>query len=570
MRPLGSRCVFRQILLMCVVFTPGMAHGDEDFPNELNSSVEEPKVRIPDVGNDAPFRSASQTKVKSTDSLVQLAQEAIGATQRRLLSTDQHTPWQIMHGLLALRHDFQVKHNGTAVSGLNWISTGPTFDNVRWFEATEHGGRAQPYSRPYAFEGHANQFLAILSMSGLELDHEFQTATGSITMEDMLKHAQKTIDIKDEVTWTLWALSRYLPPNAQWRNAKGELWSIERLVRIQTEKPIQGSPCGGTHGLFALAHARNIYLRQGKPLRGVWLEAEYKLRKYINTARMQQNSNGTFSTNFFRGREYNADFNKRMASAGHILEFLMIALPQEELQEQWVRRGIEATARDLLQNRKAYVRCSPLYHAVDGLTIYLDRVLQTTEVAEAQEETADTSTLKPLEPTKTALKRVPATSISQKKELDTADDGKETAGSQKTVPESNAANEGPLNAGDSGNDAPVESGDDSPAAGISPSEKPSAEESPSPQNDPPQQASPAKDEDDPAKAVRLLVVPSTVGLDTVPQKQEAAKVAADAEGARSPTTKVPPPPVDDGWKATPASRRQPIVVNTMPDEPAAD
>jgi len=109
----------------------------------------------------------------------------------------------------------------------------------------------------------------------------------------------------------------------------------------------------------------------------VWLDAEQKIQKYIETARYNQNSNGTLSSAFFKGKEYKQDFDKRMASSGHVLEFLMMALPQERLKEKWVRRAIEATANDLMANRKAYVSCSPLYHATDALSIYLDRVAPT-------------------------------------------------------------------------------------------------------------------------------------------------------------------------------------------------
>ncbi len=397
MRQLSGHADVRPFLLVtCLVgvYATGTAVDcpaqDAPVANEINSSVEEPKIHLPEFGQDSPFHTVSNAKSISDDPVVKVVEEAVEATRRRLLSTEQHTPWQIMHGLLALRQNFDIRHEGKVVSGIDWVSTGPTFDKVRWFEKTRHGGRAQPYSRPYAFEGHANQFLAILSMSGLPLDHQFQTDQGPITMRDMLKHAQLTMNSKDEVTWSLWALSRYLPPDAQWLNEQGEAWSIERMVKIQTDAPLKGAPCGGTHGLFALAHARNVYLRHGRPLRGVWLEGEYKIRTYINTARMQQNSDGSLSSNYFRGREYDQDFNERMGSAGHVLEFLMIALPQEELQEQWVRRAVHATASDLLRNRKAYVKCSPLYHAVNALSIYLDRmrpVEQPDNLAAGEDET---------------------------------------------------------------------------------------------------------------------------------------------------------------------------------------
>ncbi|MDG1895398.1 MAG: methyltransferase domain-containing protein [Fuerstiella sp.] len=377
MQPQRLTFHFRLFLLVSVTLLSVTANAqelNERFPNELNSDIEEPRIALPEVQRKSRFRTVSRSRQKSNDALIELCKESVDTTARRLLSTESHTPWQIMHGLLALRRDFQIEHEDQSISGLDWVSEGQVFDGEYWFESSRHGGRAHPYSRPYAFEGHANQFLAILSMCGVELDRTFGTSSGPVTMRGMINNAQKTVGETDEPTWTLWALSRYLPSSARWRNEEGESWSIEKLVQNQTAKPMQGAPCGGTHGLFALAHARNVYLRQRKPLRGVWLQAEYKIRKYINTARMQQNADGTLSSNFFRGKEYAPDFNKRMASAGHILEFLMIALPQNELGERWVRRAIEATARDLLDNRKAYVKCSPLYHSVNALNIYLDRV----------------------------------------------------------------------------------------------------------------------------------------------------------------------------------------------------
>jgi len=358
--------------------------------NELNSPIDEPQVTIDEHSSNAVMRPTPLVIQQAKDPLVKLVYETREAQRRRLLSTAEHTPWQIMHGMLALREEFLIRHNGQPVSCLEWIKTGPTFENENWFEKTQvrvltgRGGnnafemvtvgRGHPYNKPYAFEGHINQFVAILSMSGVPLETQFNTPQGPVSMRDMLTYAKMTVNAKEEVTWTLWALSRYLPPDAEWTNAQGEKWSIERLVKIETAKSLQGAPCGGTHGLFALAHARNVYLRTGKPLAGVWLEAEQKIRRYIQTARMQQNSNGTLSSNYFRGREYKQDFDKRMASSGHLLEFLMMALPSQELNAPWVRRAIEATSNDLMVNRKAEVSCSPLYHATSALSIYLDRI----------------------------------------------------------------------------------------------------------------------------------------------------------------------------------------------------
>ena len=57
-----SLSMLRQILLVSIA--SGLATAaepqSEGFPNELNSNIEEPKIFIPEVGQDSPFHSISQ------------------------------------------------------------------------------------------------------------------------------------------------------------------------------------------------------------------------------------------------------------------------------------------------------------------------------------------------------------------------------------------------------------------------------------------------------------------------------------------------------------------------------
>jgi len=362
-------------LFLAAVIAPAAVRSDEPI-GEGGSRDAEPRANLAEQSAKTLTLPAGSSRPDSSDPLVRLVWDTREVQRKRMLSTRDHTPWQIMHGVLGLRQDLQILHNGEPVSGLDWVRSGPLYQNEHWFEKTPHGGRAHPYIKPYWFEGHVNQFLAVLSMCNLPLDTKFGTSAGPISMRDMLKNAQMTVNAREEVTWTLWALSTYLPADATWVNAAGEPWSIERLVQIETGKPVGGatSPCGGTHGLFALARARNVYLRTGKELTGVWFEADRKVKRYIEVARVLRNSDGSLSSGFFKTREFKQDFDKRMASQGHLLEFLMMSVSQEELKQQWVRRAIECVANDLMANRRENVSCSPLYHSLNALSIYLDRV----------------------------------------------------------------------------------------------------------------------------------------------------------------------------------------------------
>lgn len=348
-------------------------------------------------------RQPQAATVSQVDPLFTQVEDAIAITSKRYLTAGVHTPWQIMHGILALRQDFQLKQGEKKVSALEWTTQNANHQGVPWFQATQYGGRAHPFTVPFIFEGHPNQFLAIYSMSSLPLDFEFKAGNDTITMAGMIKNAQMDVNSREEITWTLWALSRYLDPDTEWTNRFGELWSMERLVQIQTYAAVRDGACGGTHGLFSLSFARNSYIQTGRPLRGVWFEADQKIRRYVEAARSMQNSDGTFSSNYFDGPGYSNDFSTRLATTGHTLEWLMLALPQDRLNEPWVRKAVAAIAKDLIDNRKLAADCGPLYHALHAMVLYRDRMQPERPTSEPEKPVEELATTPPVvEPEKAA------------------------------------------------------------------------------------------------------------------------------------------------------------------------
>lgn len=339
----------------------------------VRSSAEE---NVPN-SSEAPVEKTSAVSV-SVDPLKEMVEKAIQATHQRRLTAGVHTPWQVVHGILAERWELSLlkkERPGEEISGIEWITSGVTFDGMPLWEATPHGGRGHPFTRPYAFEGHPTQFMGYMTMANIPLEYEVRTPTKIITIRDIINDAKMQVHEGVEITWTLWALAHYEEPDAQWFNAAGEPWSIERLVRLQINEPVTSGACGGCHGLFALAYARNMYLSTGKPLRGVWFEADQKIKQYILQAQALQNADGSFSTNHFNGPGYSDDFATRIATSGHQLEWLMIALPQSKLKEQWVRNGIGNVARDLVNNRHVASDCGPLFHGMHALVVYRQRTV---------------------------------------------------------------------------------------------------------------------------------------------------------------------------------------------------
>ncbi len=334
--------------------------------------------------------SAAAPTTNQQDPLLVLVDQAIEVSKVRYLDVRHHTAWQILHGLLALRNDYELLNGTGKVNAIEYISNGAQLKGSYWFEKTSHGGRAHPYNGVmYDFEGHVNQSLAIIAMSNLPLTHKFQVANGQfVTMQDMVNHAKMNVSSKEEITWTLWFLTHYLDQDSEWINAQGEPWSMEKLVRLQNESSVYNTPCGGSHGLFALAYARNAYLQKHGQLRGEWLRGDQKLQQFISAAQSMQNRDGTFSTKMFKAYGHSYDFDERLKSTGHMTEWLMMALPKKRLEERWVKSAVNSIASDMVRNASKPAECGGMYHALHALILYKQRMAPSTPSVQPIEQPA--------------------------------------------------------------------------------------------------------------------------------------------------------------------------------------
>ena len=94
----------------------------------------------------------------------------------------------------------------------------------------------------------------------------------------------------------------------------------------------------------------------------------------IEEAKAMQNFDGSFSYDYFFQKSASKNFQERLETTGHTLEFLMMALPDDRLNEDWVRKAISLLANDIINNKDEPVDYSALYHAIDGLVIYRNRM----------------------------------------------------------------------------------------------------------------------------------------------------------------------------------------------------
>ena len=344
--------------------------------DEVRAHLEKLIASLPIAALDPnPSDASSQSSTSERDPFLQDLDEAIEVTGRRHLNADAHSPWQIFHAIHAMRRNCVLKSKSGNVNAIEWISTTePTFANEPLLLLTPQGARFHPYTKKYYFEGHPGQFVALLTQSNLPLTHPFHVQGKVVTMNDLVNQLQKQVNDREEMTWILWALQHYLELDATWNNQQGEAWSIPKMVERETSAAIVGAPDGGTRRLFVLSLALNKYLRQGGVLKGIWFAADQKIKQYLEIARAAQNSDGTFSAEFFKGHGHTNDVNYRFNTTGHTLEFLAVGLPEDRLDEPWIRKAVSVLSRELVQHQTTEIDVGPLFDSLNALMLYRERI----------------------------------------------------------------------------------------------------------------------------------------------------------------------------------------------------
>jgi hypothetical protein len=343
--------------------------GCKDRDDVTDESVEEPAI---------PANDALRTRI---DNAIHYT------TDKRQMNTRDQAAWQIVHGLEAFGRKLNIESDGEVVGALDYLFKGNPLKGwvLRPGDKFPDGRTGivavlEPGSK--TGEGHPDQWLGYLSQCGdVQLDDPLVVGGKTYQVRDLMKQAQWDIYDGMEASWTLMAAATYLPLDSTWqaKNGKDEKdrqWSVERIVRMEAAQPLGTGGCFGSHRLYALALAVNRYMKEtGKTpeqLKGGWLLAQERINEAIKKAKEFQGRDGTLSTGFFTSPGGAHDLKSRMYAAGHTLEFLVAALPRNELEEPWATLAVDRLLNEFEQTKGLDVECGTLYHGAHALILYRD------------------------------------------------------------------------------------------------------------------------------------------------------------------------------------------------------
>jgi hypothetical protein len=329
-----------------------------------------------------PLVSTAQSKETIED---RIARTLEGNRVHRQLSTQTHGAWQILHGVLAYGDQFSMLTPTGEKPALPSLLAGEPIDGFEpeqgdaFGEPARRGLRMAVQPTTKVGQGHRDQWLAYLAQCGLPFETELRSGDHVYTLDDWLLQAQYDVplNLELEFSWTLIALAAFRPSDHQWTARDGEQYSTALLLESELQQDLPLSACGGTHRLIGIAVSVRKRRAEGKPMSGVWADAERVLAEAIKSARENQNPDGSYSADYLHRPGWTRDLGETLGTTGHVLEFLAFAASDETLREPWVERSAVRLCQVLEQCTDVDLECGGLYHALHGLQEYRHRRLTT-------------------------------------------------------------------------------------------------------------------------------------------------------------------------------------------------
>jgi hypothetical protein len=320
-----------------------------------------------------------QSPLPDDDELRDRIDRAVSLSARRHLVAESNAAWQVVHGILAFGPDLQLDVQGKPTSALAYLQQGGRLSGWNLIPG-DKGLEAPLEAGSKTGQGHEDQWLGYLSLIGLPDTTPIKVGGKTYTIRDLVTQAQWDIYDGMEATWSLMGFTAYLPLDAKWTSKNGNEWTIERVVGMEAGQDLRRSACGGMHRLTALTVALQRYQKltgvKDKDLTGGWKAAYDKIygeQGAIAVMKAYQQQDGSFSSDYFNGARSTGDIGQRIGTTGHTLEFIALAVPDNELRDPWLIQAVAYLCKMLEETQDYALECGGLYHAVRGLTIYRER-----------------------------------------------------------------------------------------------------------------------------------------------------------------------------------------------------
>lgn len=285
-------------------------------------------------------------------------------------NADERTHWGMFHVAMIYDKDTPIIARKTRYNAVAWISGNNSCRNQLLFEEDKRGINVKS---GVGLQGHQAQLLAVFGLIDVPAAYPIYVGRNKYSVNDVIKREMADCKSGNELTFTLIGLSHYIDSDSQWTAHDGQDWDFERLIEEELAQPIVGAACGGTHRLMGFSHALRRRRAEGRPITGQWERADSYIKDFVKYTWQLQNRDGSMSTAWFEKAEDNGKVDRKIQTTGHMVEFLLTALPDDQLQSPQMLRSISFLTNTLYQDRNHDWQVGPKGHALRALAMFYRR-----------------------------------------------------------------------------------------------------------------------------------------------------------------------------------------------------
>ena len=302
--------------------------------------------------------------------------QALAAFRPTPLNTRDHTPDDILLGCLAFGADAQVLDvaSNQRINAIGMLCWNFPASGAQLLTTNETGVLARV---GYGLQSRPGEFLAMLALSRIPPDYEIKVAKFHGTVADLLQPEKLSCLAGTDQSLRLVGLSYYTTDDAGWKNQIGEDWSVARLVEEELARAVDRSDRDATDRLLGLSFAVDRRIKRNQPVDGVFRQAQEHVAEFQQYALGLENPDGSWHPRFFAVRGTSRDSLGTLRSTGHVLEWLVLSLPEDRLEDAAVVRSVNYVAGALgaATNRWGQAWMTPretdaYAHALHALVLY--------------------------------------------------------------------------------------------------------------------------------------------------------------------------------------------------------
>jgi len=278
-----------------------------------------------------------------------------------------------VHGLTARFPERDLPSSEAILELLTSADAGRKYFGSPAFIRTRSGVRFPTAARSVlvpsiGWESHRDQVLAAFGELGIPLTQPLRFDDTTLSVRDALRDSIANYHAgQDELMWTGLAYALYLPPIRSWLNRYGERTSFDELVTELLGRPLDRSPCAGTHLVYTLTVLARADQQQPVLTEPVRDRLWQRLRQARDAALATQEPDGSWPLDWNRGllakaggREMGLDvdsLSSRLLTTGHLAEWLLclpveLAVPDSCLERAgwWLHEQLRAATPELVQD----------------------------------------------------------------------------------------------------------------------------------------------------------------------------------------------------------------------------